>query len=53
LGGIIMARTNADCGSWAAISLRSDQLAVGAALVYSTRVMDAVEEYPRAASPHK
>src|SRR5437870_9525685 len=25
----------------------------GAALVYSTRVMDAVEEYPRAASPHK
>jgi AhpD family alkylhydroperoxidase len=25
----------------------------GAALVYSARVMDAFEEYPRAASPHK
>ena len=25
----------------------------GAALVYSTRVMDAVKEYPRVASPHE
>ena len=25
----------------------------GAALVYSTRAMDAVKEYPRAASPHE